>query len=201
VPFPRRSSEFPGTGCEGQSLGDVSARPYQPRHGLHFRHPRRTQKSVRPAACRVSDRTMVRLGATQTLAHVPRRSEPNKGTMQKKNARTRKQDSASSTETSGLIAKGQKPPRSAGAKPTLDDRSHRTISLHERCPPPNHPYYGVMRATRPSAAYRSNTSMSCPGTTRRGSPARAIMRSRAATFAARSAGVKVAPGVRVSRLR
>jgi hypothetical protein len=40
--------------------------------------------------------------------------------------RTRKQDNASSAETSGLIAKGKNRTQSARAKPTLDNRPHRT---------------------------------------------------------------------------
>lgn len=47
--------------------------------------------------------------------------------MRKKTApRTRKQNKASSSETSGLIAKGTNRSQSAGAKPALDSHSHRT---------------------------------------------------------------------------
>jgi len=47
-------------------------------------------------------------------------------------ARTRKRPTASSSERSGLIAKNQTEAQSAGAKPTLDNRSHRTITGSNR---------------------------------------------------------------------
>jgi transposase len=41
-------------------------------YAYNLRRPRRTRRSVRPAACRVSDRTMVRTHATHTLRHSSR---------------------------------------------------------------------------------------------------------------------------------
>ena len=65
--------------------------------------------------------------------------------MRKKTApRTRKQNQASSCETSGLIAKDKNRRQSVGKKSVLDNRSHRTIALIER-------YWRKLRA-RPGAA-------------------------------------------------
>jgi hypothetical protein len=50
--------------------------------------------------------------------------------MGKKTAPSRTRPRASSSQTSGLIAKAQSPPRSAGHKPALDDHSHRTGPCH-----------------------------------------------------------------------
>ena len=48
-------------------------------------------------------------------------------------ALTRKHRKASSSESSGLIANEKNSKRSAVAKPTLDNRSHRTITGSTRC--------------------------------------------------------------------
>ena len=46
--------------------------------------------------------------------------------MAKKTAASRTRPRAASSQPLGLIAKATLPPRSAGAKPALDDHSHRT---------------------------------------------------------------------------
>src|SRR5690606_23903718 len=122
--------------------GEVSAPRLSPAHSpaevlSHARPPRRTRTSVRPAECRVSDRTVVRLeNAIRACSGSPGTGSPNeRGTMRKKTAPPRQEHpKASATErsgpnqTSGLIAKGEQGGRSARRSPTLDDRSHRTRS-------------------------------------------------------------------------
>src|SRR5690606_29084918 len=120
--------------------GEVSSPRLSPAHSpaevlSHARPPRRTRTSVRPAECRVSDRTVVRLeNAIRACSGSPGTGSPNeRGTMRKKTAPPRQEHpKASATErsgpnqTSGLIAKGEQGGRSARRSPTLDDRSHRT---------------------------------------------------------------------------
>lgn len=60
----------PGSRTTGR--GAVSSRSFarpavSPRHSSHSRPPRRTRTSVRPAACRVADRTMVRVVRPERL--------------------------------------------------------------------------------------------------------------------------------------
>ena len=55
--------------------------------------------------------------------------------MAKKTAASRTRPRAASSQPLGLIAKATLPPRSAGAKPALDDHSHRTgPSRHPKAP-------------------------------------------------------------------
>ena len=126
--------------------GEVSSPRLSPAHSpaevlSHARPPRRTRTSVRPAECRVSDRTVVRLeNAIRACSGSPGTGSPNeRGTMRKKTAPPRQEHpKASATErsgpnqTSGLIAKGEQGGRSARRSPTLDDRSHRTRSRGAR---------------------------------------------------------------------
>ncbi len=126
--------------------GEVSSPRLSPAHSpaevlSHARPPRRTRTSVRPAECRVSDRTVVRLeNAIRACSGSPGTGSPNeRGTMRKKTAPPRQEHpKASATErsgpnqTSGLIAKGEQGGRSARRSPTLDDRSHRTRRRAER---------------------------------------------------------------------
>ena len=146
-------------GCRGRSprlqrledpgprvRGEVSSPRLSPAHSpaevlSHARPPRRTRTSVRPAECRVSDRTVVRLeNAIRACSGSPGTGSPNeRGTMRKKTAPPRQEHpKASATErsgpnqTSGLIAKGEQGGRSARRSPTLDDRSHRTRRRGDR---------------------------------------------------------------------
>ncbi len=130
---PRRRLEDPGRGCEGQSRHKMFARPaVMPRYFPHIRPPCRTRKSIRPAPCRVSDRTMVRLARTATLGIRPVRirqaSHGDKGTMRKKTAQPRRKQRKTSVseKKKGLIAQKKTTGSSERAKSALDNRSHRT---------------------------------------------------------------------------
>ena len=128
VTFPRCSSGIRDEVAR-DSLPRASARPkVMPRHDCNHRPPRRTQGSVRPAPCRVSDRTMVRIMRPPTLAERPGWiGSSRRGTMRKKTAsQTRKHKVVSENQTSGLIAKGKEPRQSVRDRSALDNRSHRT---------------------------------------------------------------------------
>ena len=120
--------QVPGRRCEGQSQPRRSARhTVTPRHSSNHRPPRRTRRSVRPAVCRVSDRTMVRVVRPECFVQRPTDRELKRATMRKKTApRARKQQQASSRDTSGLIAHDQNRRQSVATKSVLDNRSHRT---------------------------------------------------------------------------
>ncbi len=107
------------------------ARPsVTPRHSPNLRPSRRTGTSTRPASSRVSDRTMVRPARPTRLQHpAPIPSAYSSTTMAKKTQPSHTRPSASSSQPSGLIVKSPPAPRSAKAKPALDDRSHRTGNL------------------------------------------------------------------------
>ncbi len=100
---------------------------------------RRTRRSIRPAACRVSDRTMVRVtrpSARNRPRLDPRKQRRGAGTMRKKTARPRpKQRKASTSKKSGLIAKEKTTGSSARAKSVLDNRSHRTTNEYRLAAP------------------------------------------------------------------
>jgi hypothetical protein len=71
VPSPRL--QVPRRRCEGQSQAKRSpGQTVTPRHADNPRLPRRTRRSVRPAICRVSDRTMVRVVRPQRFSIVQR---------------------------------------------------------------------------------------------------------------------------------
>jgi len=106
----------------------------QPRHSSNSRPPRRTRRSVRPAPCRVSDRTMVRLVRPQRSQHVQIGSGvESRSTMRKKTATpTDENQRVSPNKNQGLIAKGKNSQQSGTTESALDNRSHRTIALIER---------------------------------------------------------------------
>ncbi len=126
-----------GTRVRGAVSSQDVARPaVRPRYFPNFRPPCRTRKSIRPAPCRVSDRTMVRLARTATLGIRPVRirqaSQGDKGTMKKKTAQPRRKQRKTSVseKKKGLIAQKKTTGSSERAKSALDNRSHRT-----RCSP------------------------------------------------------------------
>ena len=149
--------------------GEVSSPRLSPAHSpaevlSHARPPRRTRTSVRPAECRVSDRTVVRLeNAIRACSGSPGTGSPNeRGTMRKKTAPPRQEHpKASATErsgpnqTSGLIAKGEQGGRSARRSPTLDDRSHRTRRARRTRRAGG---FGVRRAAEASVGVRRSRS-------------------------------------------
>ena len=65
-----RGARFPDHGAGGQSPAGRQPGLSLPRHSPNCRPPRKTRRSVRPAARRVSDRTMVCSPGTPLLAHV-----------------------------------------------------------------------------------------------------------------------------------
>lgn len=132
---PRRRLEDPGRGCEGQSrIRCFTRSAVMPRYSHNSRPPCRTRKSIRPALCRVSDRTVVRVARPPTLSIRPVRirqaSQGDKGTMKKKTAQPRRKQRKTSVseKKKGLIAQKKTTGSSERAKSALDNRSHRTQS-------------------------------------------------------------------------
>ena len=131
--FPSPAARGSGTRVRGAVSSQDFARPaVMPRYFPNFRPPCRTRKSIRPAPCRVSDRTMVRLARTATLGIRPVRirqaSQGDKGTMRKKTAQPRRKPRKTSVseKKKGLIAQKKTTGSSERAKSALDNRSHRT---------------------------------------------------------------------------
>ena len=125
VPSPRLL--VPGRRCEGQSQLKRSPGHSSPRYVHNPRPPRRTRRSVRPAPCRVSDRTMVRVVRPRRFEQSNGPRSRNEGTMRSKtDPSTRKNSKASSRVKTGLTAKSQRPKQSVGTESALDSRSHRT---------------------------------------------------------------------------
>jgi hypothetical protein len=78
VTFSSSQLQVPGRRCEGQSqLKRSPGHTVTPRHESNHRPPRRTRRSVRPAVCRVSNRTMVRIARPQRFALRPTDRELN----------------------------------------------------------------------------------------------------------------------------
>ena len=136
---PRRRLEDPGRGCEGKSSFLKSARPaVLPRPFRNFRPPRRTRKSVRPATCRVSDRTSDRTmvhssPARDRSAWYSSSSDPNSSTREGQCETMRNQTASphqkhrktSCSKKSGLIAQENPAGSSETAQYALDNHSHR----------------------------------------------------------------------------
>jgi len=143
VPSPRL--QVPGRRCEGQSQLGRSARPaVSPRHVPNHRRPRRTRRSVRPATCRVSDRTMVRVVRPRRFEDVQRTRSRNKGTVRKKTGpSTRKHSKASSCDKSGLTAKRKKPKQSEGTESALLRNSGEAPPRFSRYLRPAGPFNGL----------------------------------------------------------
>ena len=114
-----------------------------PRYSYNYRPLRRTRKSIKPALCRVSDRTVVRVARPHTLGIRPVRirqaSQGDKGTMRKKTAppQRKQRRTSSSAKKPRLIAQKKTTGSSERAKSVLDNRSHRTVEDRRalRCEP------------------------------------------------------------------